>query len=80
LQKNNETKEIEALCECSNERRAVLVSVKVLDNMVDLFDVEHREHGYHDISNCVVYVMDVASRLHKIEFNEDLIEADIANI
>lgn len=58
----------------------MLVSVKVLDNMVDLFDVEYREHDNHDISNCVVHVMDVASRLHNIELNEDLIEADIANI
>ena len=48
--------------------------------MVDLFDVEYREHDNHDISNCVVHVMDVASRLHNIELNEDLIEADIANI
>ncbi len=80
MQKNSETKEIEAVCGCSNERRAVLVSVKVLDNMVDLFDVEYREHDNHDISNCVVHVMDVASRLHNIELNEDLIEADIANI
>ena len=80
LQKNLETKETEAACGCSNEKRAVLVSVKVLDNMVDLFDVEYREHDNHDISNCVVHVMDVASRLHNIELNEDLIEADIANI
>lgn len=58
----------------------MLVSVKVLDNMVDLFDIEHREHENNDISSCVVHAMDVASRLHNIELNEDLIEADIANI
>ena len=80
FQKNVEMREREAVGGCSNERRAVLVSVKVLDNMVDLFDVEYREHDNHDISNCVVHVMDVASRLHNIELNEDLIEADIANI
>jgi hypothetical protein len=73
LQKNNETKEIEAICECSNERRAVIVSVKMLDNMVDLFDVEYRECNYHDISDCVVHVMDAASSLHIIGLNEDLI-------
>ena len=43
-QKNPETGEMEALCGCSDERRAVLVSVKVLDNQVDLFDKEYREH------------------------------------
>lgn len=48
--------------------------------MVDLFDVEYRDNDNHDISNSVVHVMDVASRLHNIELNEDLIDADIANI
>ena len=43
-QKNPETGEMEALCGCSDERRSVLVSVKVLDNQVDLFDKEYREH------------------------------------
>ena len=34
----------------------------------------------HDISNCVLHVMDVASRLQNIELNEELIDADIENI
>ena len=56
------------------------MSVKVLENMVDLFDVEYRDHESkyilltfidYDISNCVVHVMDVASKLHEIELNEE---------
>lgn len=43
-QKNQETGEMEALCGCTDEKRAVLVSVKVLDNQVDLFDKEYREN------------------------------------
>ena len=43
-QKNPDTGEMEALCGCSEEKRTVLVSVKVLDNQVDLFDKEYREH------------------------------------
>ena len=54
---------MEALCGCSNERRAVLVSVKVLDNQVDLFDIEDRENDNQDISNTVLHIMDVASSL-----------------
>ena len=38
--KNEETGEMETLCGCEHEKRAVMVSVKVLDNSVDLFDVE----------------------------------------
>jgi hypothetical protein len=34
----------------------------------------------HDISNCVLHVMDVASKLQNIELNEELIDADIENI
>ena len=34
----------------------------------------------HDISNSVVHVMDVASRLHNIDLNEDLIDADMLNL
>ena len=43
MQFDQQTKRPEAVCSCSNEKRAVLVSVKVLDNMVDLFDIESRE-------------------------------------
>lgn len=39
-----QTKQLDAVCGCSGEKRAVLVSVKVLDNMVDLFDIESREN------------------------------------
>ena len=35
---------MEALCGCAEDPRAVLVSVKVLDNQVDLFDKEYRDH------------------------------------
>jgi hypothetical protein len=43
-QKNPETGQMEALCGCAEDKRAVLVSVKVLDNQVDLFDKEYRDH------------------------------------
>ena len=42
--KNPETGENEAICGCGDEKRVVLVSVKVLDNQVDLFDKEYRDH------------------------------------
>lgn len=80
FQKNADTGGMDALCGCAEEKRAVLVSVKVLDNQVDLFDKEYRDHDNHDISNCVLHVMDVASRLQNIELNEELIDADIENI
>ena len=35
---------MEALCGCEHDKRSVLVSVKVLDNQVDLFDKEYRDH------------------------------------
>jgi len=54
---------MEALCGCSGEKRAVLVSVKVLDNQVDLFDKEFRENDNHDISNSVLHVMELASKI-----------------
>ena len=38
IEKNPETGEMEAVCGCGQDKRAVLVSVKVLDNQVDLFD------------------------------------------
>jgi hypothetical protein len=79
-----------SLCGCTDEKRCVLVSVKVLENMVDLFDKEYRDHDSkypfcltladYDISNCVVHVMDVASKLHEIELNEEMIGADIVNL
>ena len=37
------TRTLEAVFDFSNKKRAVLVSVKVLDNMVDLFDIKTRE-------------------------------------
>ena len=75
-----ETNEIKALCGCTDEKRCVLVSVKVLDNQVDLFDKEDRDNDNHDISNCVLHVMDLASSLQNIELNDELIDADIENI
>ena len=38
------TGELATLCGCTDEKRCVLVSVKVLENMVDLFDKEYRDH------------------------------------
>ena len=35
---------METLCGCSNEKRCVLVSIKVLENMVDLFDLTYRDN------------------------------------
>lgn len=67
---------METLCGCSEEKRSVLVSVKVLDNQVDLFDIQDRDHDNHDISNCVLYAMDIASKLQEIELNEELIDAE----
>ena len=71
---------MEALCGCEDNKRCVLVSVKVLDNQVDLFDKEERDNDNHDVSNSVLHVMDVASKLQNIELNEELIDADIENI
>ena len=48
--------------------------------MIDLFDIEYRDNDNYDISNCVVHLMDEASRLKNIELNEDLIDADIVNV
>eukprot|EP00356_Strombidium_inclinatum_P009143 CAMPEP_0170489744 /NCGR_PEP_ID=MMETSP0208-20121228/8046_1 /TAXON_ID=197538 /ORGANISM="Strombidium inclinatum, Strain S3" /LENGTH=266 /DNA_ID=CAMNT_0010764805 /DNA_START=2091 /DNA_END=2891 /DNA_ORIENTATION=+ len=77
---NENTGEVETLCGCTKEKRTVLVSVKVLDNQVDLFDKDYRDNDNHDISNCVLNVMDDASRLQNIALNEELIDADITNI
>ena len=40
---NRETGEQEYMCGCADKKRAVLVSVKILDNQVFLFDKETRE-------------------------------------
>lgn len=69
-----------ALCGCTDEKRAVLVSAKVLDNQVDLFDKCERENDNHDISNTVLHAMELASNLQKIELNEELIDAECENI
>ena len=41
---NSETGLEDYICGCSTDKRAILVSVKVLDNQVDLFDIEFRDH------------------------------------
>ena len=61
--KNDETGKMETLCGCEHEKRCVLVSVKVLDNCVDLFDIEYRSNDNHDISNSVLHIMEIASKL-----------------
>ena len=48
--------------------------------MVDLFDLKSREKDNHDISISVVHVLEIASHLHNIYLNEDLIDADMLNI
>jgi hypothetical protein len=78
--KSEETGEMQALCGCAEEKRCVLVSVKVLDNQVDLFDKEYREHDNHDISNSVLKTMELASHIQNIELNEELIDADTENM
>ena len=80
VERNSDTGIEEYVCGCSSDKRAVLVSVKVLDNQVDLFDIEFRDHENHDISNSVLHIMDNASNLHNIELNEELIDADMENI
>jgi hypothetical protein len=72
--------EMQTLCGCSDEKRAVLVSAKVLDNQVDLFDKCERENDNQDISNTVLHAMELASGLQKIELNEELIDAEMENI
>lgn len=44
IERNSDTGLDEYVCGCSADKRAVLVSVKVLDNQVDLFDIEYRDH------------------------------------
>ena len=78
--KNEDTGEMETLCGCEHEKRAVMVSVKVLDNSVDLFDVEHRSNDNHDISNSVLHIMEIASKQQDVELDEDMIDAEIENI
>lgn len=34
----------------------------------------------HDISNCVLHIMDEASAIQNIELDEELIEADMENL
>ena len=34
----------------------------------------------HDISNCVLNIMDKASNMQKIDLNEDLIDAEMDNL
>ena len=74
IKTNPQTQTPEALCGCNASRRCALVSIKVLDNQVDLFDRQGREDESKlflkintwyfvddDISNCVLHMMDVAS-------------------
>ena len=42
--------------------------------------MEHRDHDNGDISNTVLHVMDVASKLYNIELNEECIEADVVPV
>ena len=50
----NPSKEIEALCGCSNYKRALLVSLKMQNYLIDLFDIEERDNDNYDISTCVL--------------------------
>ena len=43
IKTNPQTQTPEALCGCNASRRCCLVSIKVLDNQVDLFDRQGRE-------------------------------------
>jgi hypothetical protein len=45
-----------------------------------LFDKNERENDNQDISNTVLHAMELASGLHQIELNEELIDADLENI
>lgn len=42
--------------------------------------MENRDHDNADISNTVLHVMDVASKLYNIELNEECIEADVVPV
>ena len=44
IEYNSDTGVEDFVCGCSADKRAILVSVKVLDNQVDLFDIEFRDH------------------------------------
>jgi hypothetical protein len=44
IEYNSDTGQEDFVCGCSADKRAILVSVKVLDNQVDLFDIEFRDH------------------------------------
>ena len=44
IEYNSDTGQEDYVCGCSADKRAILVSVKVLDNQVDLFDIEFRDH------------------------------------
>jgi hypothetical protein len=61
------------------EQRALVVLINVATSTVDLFDRE-REHDNHDISDTVLHMMDMASKIQDLEFTEDQIDGGVSGV
>ncbi|CDW88208.1 UNKNOWN [Stylonychia lemnae] len=62
-----------------DDQRALIVSVKVANFQVDLYDRE-RDEDNHDISDTVLHLMDLSSRIQDVEFNEDQIDGGVEGV
>ena len=65
------------LCGCDEGKRMVLVVVKTLENKVILYDLAKRDHDNADVSNSVVHMMEVASKIHEIDLDMSKIKASV---
>ena len=72
-----------------NDRRALIVVIRVATCTVDLYDRERESdskcnsflnHIDHDISDTVLHMLDLASNIIELDFSEDQIDGGVEGI
>lgn len=72
-----------------NDQRCLIVTIKVANSQVDLYDRERETDSNiirvmmfidHDISDTVLHMMDLAAKMHDVEFNDDQIDGGVEGI
>jgi hypothetical protein len=72
----------------TSDKRALIVVLRVSTSSVDLYDRDREEDSKcllpnvldHDISDAVIHMMSLASKISDIEFNEDQIDGAVERV
>jgi hypothetical protein len=71
-----------------SDQRCLIVSIKIANTQVDLYDRERETDSKtnfnntidHDISDTVLHLMDLASRIQELDFNEEQIDGGVEGV